>query len=137
MTSQYFSVNVTVHLALHKILIPTNDAIVNPQTMCPVRTVGRPGIIMFHLCIDLTTAPSGKFTLNGFVGICILLIFKLSITNREVAPVSATACVLANDIMLLLAAPFAMLSFCCLLLDITTVLSSATMLTVLIGSRVS
>ncbi len=66
---------------------------------------------MSHVCVDLTIAPSGKVILNGFVAICTLLIFKPSIMNREVVPVSATACVLANDIMLLLAAPFAMLSF--------------------------
>jgi hypothetical protein len=137
MMSQYFSVNVTMHPVLHKILIPTNDAIVNPWTMCPVRTVGRPGIIMSHVCIDLTTAPLGKFILNGFIAICTLLIFKLSIVNREVVPVSATACFLANDIVLLSAAQFVMLSFCCILLDVTTVSSSAIMLTVLMGSRVS
>ena len=64
MTSQYFSVNVTVHPALHKILIPTNDAIVNPQTICPVSIVGRPGSMMSHVCVDLTIAPSGKFILS-------------------------------------------------------------------------
>ncbi len=67
--------------------------------------------MMSHVCVDLTIAPSGKFILNGFVAICTLLIFKPSITNREVAPMSATACVLANDIVLLSVAPYAMLSF--------------------------
>ena len=58
---------------------------------------------MSHVCVDLTIAPSGKLMLNGFVAICTLFIFYPSIAKWEVAPVSATACVAANNIVLVVA----------------------------------
>ena len=67
-------------------------------------------------------AASGKLMLSGLVAIFTLSIGRPSIIKREVAPVSATACVFANGIVLAVAAPYA-LSIC--LFDVTTVLSSS------------
>ena len=57
-TSRFDLVNTTVHPALHRTRMPINDAIVNLGTMCPVKIVGRPGIVMSHMCVDFTLLPS-------------------------------------------------------------------------------
>jgi hypothetical protein len=59
-TSHFDLVNTTEHLALHSTQMPINDAIINLGTMCPVNIVGRPGIVMSHMCVDFTLLPSGK-----------------------------------------------------------------------------
>jgi len=41
------------------------DAIVMPGTMYPVKTIGRPGIFMSHMCVDVTLLPSGKLIVIG------------------------------------------------------------------------
>ncbi len=65
-----------------------------------------------HVCVDFTIAPSGKLILNGCIAICTLSIFNPSITNKEVAPVSATACVAANDIVVAVFAMMALVMTC-------------------------
>jgi hypothetical protein len=45
--------------------MPINDATVNLGTMCPVKIVGRPGIMMLHMCVDFTLLPSSKLIVNG------------------------------------------------------------------------
>ena len=57
-TSHFDLVNTTEHPALHSTQMPINDAIVNLGTMCPVKIVGRPGIVMSHMCVDFTLLPS-------------------------------------------------------------------------------
>ena len=43
------------------------DAIAKSGMMCPVRTVGRPGMLMLQMCDDVTQRPSGKLITSGFV----------------------------------------------------------------------
>jgi hypothetical protein len=44
----------------------------NSGTMCPMSVVGRPGIMMSHMCVDITRRPSANATLSGHV-VCHLL----------------------------------------------------------------
>ena len=89
--SHFDLVNTTVHPASHSTLIPNNDAIVNLGTMCHVKIVGRPGIVMLYMCVDFTLLPSGKLIVNGCNKGCKLLAGVPSMINMEVAPVSAIA----------------------------------------------
>ena len=90
-TSHFDLVNSTKHPALHSTRMPINDAIVNLGTMCPVKIVGRPGIVMSHMCVDFTLLPSGKLIVKGCVEGRKLLMGVPSMINMEVAPVSAIA----------------------------------------------
>ena len=66
--------------------------------MCPSNTYGNPGISRSQICVDFTILPSGKLIVRGFVArrtFFILGVFFMIIT--EVAPVSATACVMGID----------------------------------------
>ncbi len=84
--------NVTVHPALHNTLMPNSDAISIPGTMCPVNTVGRLGMVILHICVDLTRLPSARLIV---IGLMVGFIFSMgvpSITKIDVAPVSAIAC---------------------------------------------
>jgi hypothetical protein len=65
--------------------------------MCPSNTCGNPGISRSHICVDFTIVPSGKFIVRGFVAMRIFCIGVCFMTNMDVAPVSATACVLGID----------------------------------------
>ena len=56
--------------------------------MCPVSTVGNPGIAMSQQCVDCTFAPSGRLIESGFVAILLLLTGIPSMMNIAVAPVS-------------------------------------------------
>jgi hypothetical protein len=90
-TSHLDLVNTTVHPALHSTRMPINDAIVNLGTMCPVKIVGRPGIVMSHMCVDFTLLPSGKLIVNGCDEGHKLLTGVPTMINMEVALVSAIA----------------------------------------------
>ena len=90
-TSHFNLVNTTEHPASHSTRMPINDAIVNLGTMCPVKIVGRPGIVMLHMCVDFTLLPSGKLIVNGCNEGRKLLTGVPSMINMEVAPVSAIA----------------------------------------------
>ena len=65
--------------------------------MCPSNTCGNPGISRSHICVDFTIVPSGKLILSGFVVGLTFFIGVSFMTNMDVAPVSATACVMAID----------------------------------------
>lgn len=91
-TSQCDLLNVTVHPALHNTLIPINEATVRLGTMWPVSTVGRPGIVMSHSCVDFTFVPSGRLMVSGCCATLLLSTGALSMTNIAVAPVSNIAC---------------------------------------------
>jgi hypothetical protein len=72
--------------------MPINNAINNLGTMCPVKTMGRPGIVMLHRCVDLTWLPSGKLIVNCVVPCQMFLTGVPFIINMDAAPVSAIAC---------------------------------------------
>ncbi len=73
--------------------MPMRDAIVMPGTMCPVNTVGRPGIVMSQMCVDVTLLPSGRLIVIGSLVLRRFLTGVPFIMNIDVAPVSAMACV--------------------------------------------
>jgi hypothetical protein len=62
--------------------------------MCPTNTCGNPGISSLHICVDFTIVPSGKSILRGFVVGHTFFIGVFFMTNMDVAPVSATPCVM-------------------------------------------
>ena len=90
-TSHFDLVNSTEHPALHSTRMPINDAIVNLGTICPVKIVGRPGIVMSHMCVDFTLLLSGKLIVNSCDKGCKLLTGVPSMINMEVALVSVIA----------------------------------------------
>ena len=94
-TSHFVLSNVTVQPASHNGRIPINDAIARCGTMCPVKTCGKPGIVISHTCVDLTFLPSGKLIVSGFVAGLLFTTSTPSIIKIDVAPVSAIACVVA------------------------------------------
>ncbi len=89
--SHFDLVNSTEHPALHSRRMPINDAIVNLRTMCPVKIVGRSGIVMLHMCVNFTLLPLGKLIVNGCDDDRKMLTGVPSMINMEVAPVSAIA----------------------------------------------
>ncbi len=66
-TLQIVLANITLHPVLHSTLIPIKDAIDSLGTACPTKTVGSPGMVMLHVCVDLTLLPSGKFMVSGWI----------------------------------------------------------------------
>ncbi len=69
----------------------TSDETVKSGTICPSSIAGKPGSSKLHTCVDLTTLPSGKIMVRGFVVGQIFLIGIPFNTNTKVALVSATA----------------------------------------------
>ncbi len=61
------SSNVTVQPALHKTRIPKSNAVVMPGIMWPVRTVGKPGMVMLQMCVDTILRPSSNVAVTGLV----------------------------------------------------------------------
>ncbi len=87
-----------MHPSLHNIRIPTSDATVSLGTMCPSNTCGNPGIYRLHICVDFTIVPSGKLIVRGCVdGRTFLTLGVFFVIIIDVAPVSATACVMGID----------------------------------------
>ena len=64
-----------------------------PGTMDPVNTIGRPGIFMSHMCVDVTLLPSGKLIVIGLFVVRMFLTSVPFMMNIEVAPVLAIASV--------------------------------------------
>ena len=59
--------------------------------MCPVKMVGRPGIMISHLCVKRTMLPLGRLILSGFFDNHVLSMSTPSMIKMDVAPVSAMA----------------------------------------------
>ena len=86
-----------LHPALHRIHIFIREAINNPRTMCFVRVIGSPGMSMLHTWVECMTPSRGRLMERGFVASWTLFIGVLAITNMDVAPVLAMACVVGID----------------------------------------
>ena len=71
--------------------IPKSDAVVMSGMICPVSTVGSPGITMLHMCIDLILQPLGSLTVMGFVTLYLFWHGAPFVKKKEVAPVSVMA----------------------------------------------
>ena len=95
-TSHFVLVKVTSHPALHRTLMPMSEAMDNPGTMCPVKIIGRPGMLMLHMCVEYRILPVGRLMVRGSSAGRMLDMGVPAITKMDVAPVSATACVSAN-----------------------------------------
>jgi hypothetical protein len=63
----------------------------NLGTMCPMRVVGRLGIVMSHMCVDITRRPSANATLSGHVVFHLLWTSVPSMMKIWVVPESAIA----------------------------------------------
>ena len=84
--------NVTLHPALHRTRTLMSDAIDRLGMMCPVSTIGSPGIVTSQQCDDLIFEPSGRLMVSGFVAIHLLFTGVPSMMKIAVAPVSMMAC---------------------------------------------
>ncbi len=84
--------NVTLHPALHSTRTPISDAIDRLGTMCPVSTIGSPGIVTSQQCGDLIFETSGRLMVSGFVAIHLFSTGVPSMMKIAVAPVSIMAC---------------------------------------------
>jgi hypothetical protein len=73
--------------------MPSKDAIFISGTMCPINLCGRPGMSTSYMCVDTIFVPSGRLICMGFVATQMFLAGAPAITNTDMAPVSATACV--------------------------------------------
>ena len=73
--------------------MPSNDTIFILGTMCPINRLGRPGIKISHMCVDVIRFPLGRLMVIGFVARRMLCAGAPAITKTYVAPVSAIVCV--------------------------------------------
>ncbi len=62
-------------------------------TMCTVKSVGNPGIMISQMWVDLTFHLSGMLIVKGLLVILLLTTLMPSIMKMKVAPVSTIACV--------------------------------------------
>ena len=83
----------TLQSALHRMRMPSNDTIFILGTMCLINRLGRPGIKISHMCVDVICLSLGRLMVIGFVTTWMLCARALAITKTNVAPVSAIACV--------------------------------------------
>jgi hypothetical protein len=88
-TSHLSQLNKTVQPALHNCLIPINDATVRCGTMCQVKTVGNPGMVMSQTCVDIICRPLSMLIFEGFDAGGLSTTSMPSMMKMEVAPVSA------------------------------------------------
>ena len=72
--------------------MPINNAMDSLGTTCPTSTVGSPGIVMLHVCVDITFVPSGRLIVSGRTAGRRFLHGVPSIIKIEVTPVSAISC---------------------------------------------
>jgi hypothetical protein len=79
--------------------MPSKDAIFISRTMCPINLCGRPGMSTSYMCVDTIFFPSGRLICIGFVATRMFLAGAPAITNTDVVPVLATACVNAICIL--------------------------------------
>ncbi len=93
--SHLLSLKVTLHPALHMILMPIKNAIVTPGTICPVNIVGRPDMVMSQMWVGTTLLPPGKVMVIGWSTICKFLWGVPFIMKIEANPVPAMACIAA------------------------------------------
>jgi hypothetical protein len=92
LTTQSPFVNVTLHPASARTLIPKSEAIERSGMMCPINVTGSPSIFILHICVDMTWHPSASATLSGILVGRLFITGVPSITNICVAPESAMAC---------------------------------------------
>ncbi len=70
---------------------PNEGCNISEGMMCPVKTVGSPGIIMLQICIDIICLPSGKLIVRRVLATRLLTMTRPSMMNMDIVPVSAIA----------------------------------------------
>jgi hypothetical protein len=85
-TSHFSLSKVTVHPVLQRGQMPMRDTMVNNGTMCPVKTVGRPGMFILHTCVEYIFLPSGKLIVRGVRVTRLLSTGAPSMMNIDIAP---------------------------------------------------
>ena len=91
LTTHLLMSNLTVHPTAVRTRIPNREALDNSGTIWPTSVVGRPGIIILHICVNSTLRPFAKATFSGHVILRRLWTSMPSMTNIWVAPESAIA----------------------------------------------
>ena len=90
--SQWSLQNVTAHPASHNTRTPISNAIYKLGMICPVSTIGNPGIVISQPWVDFIFVPSGRLMVSGFVARRLLFTGVTSMMKMAVAPVSTIAC---------------------------------------------
>jgi hypothetical protein len=72
--------NITVHPTSVNIQILNKEAIVRSGMMWPVNVMGRPGMLMLHICVVKTCCPSANMTLSGQV---VHLLFLTGVPSHD------------------------------------------------------
>jgi hypothetical protein len=67
------------------------DTIAKDRTMCPVSTVGSPGMLILQMCVDITLFSLGKLIVRGIQATCLFATSAPSMIKIDIAPVSAIA----------------------------------------------
>jgi hypothetical protein len=130
------SVKITLHPALQRTYMPISEAIDKPGTICPVRIIGRPGMLMSHMCVECTISPSGRLMVRWSSAGWMLDMGVPAIMKMDVAPVLAMACVSVN--VSTLGTPFWRAEAMSLVRDLFNVITVASLLLfplILLGSE--
>ena len=86
----------TLHPALHNILMEMSDVCARPGMMCAsFASLGSHGMSSVQVCVDVRQYPSGRFILSGCRYIFMFVTGVPGKTKFPVAPASATAMFLA------------------------------------------
>ena len=91
LTTHFSLSNLTVHPAAVRTPIPNSEAIDNSGTLRPMSVGGSPGIMMSHICVDVTRRSSANDTFSGHVVFCLLWTGIPSMTKIWVAIESVIA----------------------------------------------
>ena len=67
LTMHFLISNLTMHPAAVRTRILNREAIDNSGTICPTSVVGRPTIIISHICVDINRRPSANATFSGHI----------------------------------------------------------------------
>ena len=116
--------------------MPTSEAIDKPGTICPVRIIRRPGMLMSLMCVECTISPLGRLMVRGSSAGRVLDMGVPAITKMDVAPMLAMACVSENASTL--STPFWRAEAMSLVRDLFDVITVASLLLfplILLGSK--
>ena len=84
--------NVTVYPASNNTRTPISNAIDKLGTICPLITIGKPGIVISQQWVDFIFVPLGRLMVSGLVVRRLLSTGVPSMMKMAVAPVSTIAC---------------------------------------------
>ncbi len=91
MTRHFLSSKITCQPTLHNTLIPSSDSFFISGTMCSTRVNGKSGIVILHMCVDVTFFLSKREIVMRFSASLLFLHEVPTITKTDVPTVSAMA----------------------------------------------